>query len=262
MVPPLVARARARVTVPNDFHFMLRRRDLLASAAWLLATGVSAQAGIISGRLPWLPNAGDPPTRVRPGPWHFFTADEARAAEALVDRIIPPDPDTPGGKDAGCAVYLDRQMAGAHGHGEGHYNRPPFMNGTKQQGPQSKDNLAARYRKGFAALDHYCRGKYSGKAFAELSDGDKDATLKGLESGDVKLEGADGKKFFEQLVKDTQEGFFADPVYGGNRDMVAWKMIGFPGARYNYLDWIDKHNQPYPLPPVSLAGRIDWMPKR
>ena len=49
-------------------------------------------------------------------------------------------------------------------------------------------------------------------------------------------------------------GFFADPIYGGNRDMVAWKMIGYPGARYNYLDWIDRHNERFPLPPVSL----DW----
>jgi gluconate 2-dehydrogenase gamma chain len=44
--------------------------------------------------------------------------------------------------------------------------------------------------------------------------------------------------------------------------MVSWKMIGFPGARYNYLDWIDRHNERYPLPPVSLTGRIDWTPKR
>jgi gluconate 2-dehydrogenase gamma chain len=242
--------------------FMLRRRDLLASAAWLLATGAAAHAGIISGRLPWLPNAGDPPPPVRPGPWQFFTADEARAAEALVDRLIPPDPDTPGGKDAGCAIYLDRQMAGPYGHGDGLYNRPPFMTGTPQQGSQSKDSLAAQYRKGLNAIDAYCRANMSGKAFAELSDDDKDKLLKGLESGDVKLDGIDGKKFFAQLLKDTQQGFFADPVYGGNRDMVSWKMIGFPGARYNYLDWIEKHNQPYPLPPVSLAGRIDWTPKR
>ena len=47
------------------------------------------------------------------------------------------------------------------------------------------------------------------------------------------------KAFFDQAVTDVQTGFFADPIYGGNRDMVAWKMIGFPGARYNYLDWID-----------------------
>ena len=56
-----------------------------------------------------------------------------------------------------------------------------------------------------------------------------------------------------------QMGFFADPIYGGNRDMVAWKMIGFPGARYNYLDWVERHNERFPLPPVSIDGprRVD-----
>lgn len=136
------------------------------------------------------------------------------------------------------------------------------MDGMKQQGRQSRDSLAAQYRKGLNALDRYCRANKSGKAFAELSEQDKDDVLKGIESGEVKFEGVDAKTFFAQAIKDTQQGFFADPVYGGNRDMVAWKMIGFPGARYNHLDWIDKHNQPYPLPPVSLAGRIDWTPKR
>jgi gluconate 2-dehydrogenase gamma chain len=56
-------------------------------------------------------------------------------------------------------------------------------------------------------------------------------------------------------------GFFADPLYGGNRDMVGWKMIGYPGARYNYLDWVERHNERFPLPPVSLIGRADWSPK-
>lgn len=241
---------------------MLRRRDLLASAACFIAIGTAAKAGILKDRLPWVPNAGDPMTPVRPGPWQFFTADEAKIAEALVDCVIPPDPQTPGGKEVGCAVFLDRQLAGAYGHAEGHYNRPPFMPGKKQQGPQSADNLAITYRKGLAALDNYCKANHSGKIFAELADSDKDEVLKRLEIGDAKLDGADGKKFFEQVIKDTQQGFFADPIYGANRDMAAWKMIGFPGARYNYLDWIDRHNERYPLPPVSLAGRIDWTPGR
>jgi gluconate 2-dehydrogenase gamma chain len=245
---------------------MLRRRDLLVTAAWLALTGI-AHARVIAGALPWEPNAGDPPEPAPLGPWRFFTAEEGAAAEALVDRIIPPDPQTPGGKDAGCAVYLDRQMAGPYGRKEGHYNRPPFMPGAKNFGPQFKDGLAQRYRDGLAALDKYCRANFSGKPFAQLPDGDKDKVLKGLEDDKIKLTGADGKQvdgkgFFEQAVKDTQQGFWADPLYGGNRDMVSWKMIGYPGARYNYLDWIDRHNERYPLPPVSLAGRIDWTPKR
>jgi len=180
--------------------------------------------------------------------------------EAIADRIIPPDPQTPGGKDAGCAVFVDRQLAGPYGRGEGLYNGAPFQKGAKNQGPQQEGGPAQEYRKSLAALDKACKAKFSGKGFAALSDADKDTVLKGLESGEVALDGADGKTFMEHLVRDVQMGFFADPLYGGNRDMVAWKMIGYPGARYNYLDWIDRHNERFPLPPVSIIGRPEWTP--
>ena len=240
---------------------MLHRRELLAGVAWLALGGVSAHAGIISGQLPWEPNAGSPPEPARLGPWLYFTGQEGAAVEALADRIIPPDQATPGGKDAGCAVYLDRQLAGPYGRDEGLYMRPPFMKGTKQQGPQSQSVMAKTYRDGLAALDRYSQSSYSGKRFAELADKEKDEVLSGLENEKVKLDGVDGKGFFTQVITDVQAGFFADPIYGGNRDMVSWKMIGFPGARYNYLDWIDRHNERFPLPPVSLTGRAEWTPK-
>ena len=113
-----------------------------------------------------------------------------------------------------------------------------------------------------AALDRACTSKYGGKTLAEMTPEEQDAALKDLEDGELKLEGVDGKSFFEQAVKDIQMGFFADPIYGGNVDMVGWKMIGFPGARYNYLDWINRHNEKFPLPPVSIAGRAEWTPKQ
>jgi gluconate 2-dehydrogenase gamma chain len=239
----------------------LHRRQLLATAAWFLADAAVAQASSISGGLPWEPNAGHPPQKARPGPWQYFTADEAQAVEALVDRIIPPDPQTPGGKDAGCGAYIDRQLAGPYGKNEGHFNGGPFQQGTKSQGPQSPVTPAKLYRKGLAALDKHCRDKFGGKRFAELNDADKDAVLHDLDKSQVKFANADGKVFFDQILKDTQQGFFADPIYGGNRDMVAWKMIGYPGARYNYLDWIERHNEQFPLPPVGIAGSINWTPK-
>jgi gluconate 2-dehydrogenase gamma chain len=131
----------------------------------------------------------------------------------------------------------------------------------KNQGQQSEGGPTLSYRAGLAALDNACKAKYAGKAFAELSDDDKDKVLSGLESGELKLEGADGKEFVEEVVKDVQMGFFADPIYGGNREMVAWRMIGYPGARYNYLDWVNRHNERFPLPPVSMTGRAEWTPK-
>jgi gluconate 2-dehydrogenase gamma chain len=238
-----------------------RRRDLLAGTALLAFGGLPSRATLISGQIPWEPNAGNPPARVTPGGWLFFSGPEGGAVEAIADRIIPPDPETPGGKDAGCAVFVDRQLAGPYGRNEGLYNSPPFQKGTKQQGPQSDKGPAQVYREGLAALDRYCRATYAGRPFTDLSDSDKDTVLTALDTGKAKLEGADGQAFFKQMVNDVQTGFFADPIYGGNRGMVGWKMIGYPGARYNYLDWVNRHNERYPLPPVSMTGRAEWTPK-
>jgi gluconate 2-dehydrogenase gamma chain len=237
------------------------RRELLAGTATLLLGAPVAHAEAILGELPWWPNAGNPPTPATPGPWLFFNSTEGAAIEAIADRIIPPDPQTPGGKDAGCAVFLDRQLAGPYGRQEGLYVSGPFQTGEKSQGPQSAASPGQKYREALAALDRACRSKYAGKSFVELSAADQDTVLQGLESGELKLDGVDGQAFFEQAIKDVQMGFFADPVYGGNRDMVAWKMIGYPGARYNYLDWVSRHNERFPLPPVAITGRAEWTPK-
>jgi gluconate 2-dehydrogenase gamma chain len=232
----------------------IRRRDFLMGTAIGLALSVaSVQARTILGGLPWYPNAGSPPTPTGPGIWQFFTPEEGAAVEALVDRLIPPDTATPGGKDAGCAVFIDRQLAGPYGSARGLYMRPPFRDGSAQQGPQSPLTPAARYRQGLAALDKYCRQTFVGKPFAQLTDEQKDEILTGLERGPLVLDGASARGLFEQLLTNTREGFFADPIYGGNRGMVGWKMIGFPGARYDYRDWVERHNEPFTLPPVSIG---------
>jgi gluconate 2-dehydrogenase gamma chain len=238
------------------------RRTLLGGTALaVIAVAASpAAARVVAGSLPWTPDAGAPPRPIAaaPGVWAFFTPEEGAATEALVDRLIPPDPQTPGGKDAGCAVFIDRQLAGSYGSSQGLYMRPPFADGTPQQGPQSPLTPAMRYRQSLAALDKYCRDAFAGKGFAQLTDAQKDEIIGRLEKGPIHLDGASAPAFFEILLQNTREGFFSDPVYGGNRNMVGWKMIGFPGARYDYRDWVDKHNQRYPLPPVGIAGRPEW----
>ena len=247
---------------PSLFQSRVGRRQLLLTTAMtLLFSTNSVLAGVVKGSLPWAPNAGSPPTAVRPGPWVYFTPEEGAAIEALVDRLIPPDPETLGGKDAGCAVFIDRQLAGPYGSAEGLYMRGPFTDGTPEQGDQSPLTPAARYRQSLAALDKYCRTMYAGKSFPQIPDNEKDKLLSGLEKGQVRLEGVSGPAFFELLLQNTQEGFFADPVYGGNRNMVGWKMIGYPGARYDYRDWVERHNQRYPLSPIGIGGRPEWVRK-
>jgi len=208
----------------------LSRRSLLAStAAFVFAGTTVARARTLAGGMPWEPGTATPPVPVRPGPWMFFTADEAALIEAAVDRLIPPDDRGPGGKDAGCAVFIDRQLAGPYGRAGGLYMKPPFMPGAATQGYQMSDAPA-----------------------------DQDKVLTALETGSINLKDVNSEEFFALLLQDTQEGFFADPIYGGNRDMSGWKLVGFPGARYDYRDWVERHNEVYPLPPVSIMGRSDW----
>jgi gluconate 2-dehydrogenase gamma chain len=231
---------------------------LASTALALLFAPQIARAAIVKGGLPWTPNAADPPKAVRPGPWMYFTADEAAAVEAFVDRLIPADDLSPGGKDLGCAVYIDRQLAGPQGRYEGRYMSGPFQKGTKQQGEQTSTTPAQLYRKALAALDRYCTQKYAGKKFAALADADKDEVIGGLEHGSVKLDGIEDDTFFKRILNDTQTGFYADPIYGANKDMAAWRMIGFPGTRYDYSDWVERHNERVPFAPVGIANHPDW----
>ena len=92
---------------------------------------------------------------------------------------------------------------------------------------------------------------------------DQDKFLTDLEGKKIELpDGVSGPGFFGLMLQNTMEGFFGDPVYGGNKDMASWKMLGFPGARYDYRDHVAKHNEPYPNPPVSILGRVEWNEKR
>jgi gluconate 2-dehydrogenase gamma chain len=239
------------------------RRALLASTAMLLVAPAASARTFAGGTgMPWRPFAGDPPQAAKPGTWVFFTPEEGAAVEALVDRLIPPDPETPGGKDCGCAVFIDRQLAGAYGSAQGLYMSPPFLPATPEQGLQAPSTPAQLYRRMLAALDAFCLSSYAGRRYAQLPAGEQDRIIAGMENGSLRLQGTSATPFFETLLQDTRYGFFADPVYGGNRDMAAWKMIGFPGAQYDYRDWVERHNERYPHAPISIAGRNAASPRQ
>src|SRR5262249_36855304 len=103
-----LARQEGQILMAKNDSDNLRyhRRELLVGAAYLTLGLSKAHATAIVDHLPWTPNAGNPPTTALPGPWMFFTGDEGRAIEALADCIIPPDPQTAGGKDSGSAMFI------------------------------------------------------------------------------------------------------------------------------------------------------------
>ncbi|UCI05192.1 gluconate 2-dehydrogenase subunit 3 family protein [Mesorhizobium sp. B1-1-8] len=238
------------------------RRQLLLSTTAVVVFAAADKAGgaIIKGAPPWAPFDYSSPQTLEPSGWYFFTAQEAALVEAIVERLIPADELSVSGKDAGCAEFIDRQLAGFYGTFERLYMQGPFQAGAAEQGDQSPLVPQQRYRIGLAALDTYCRDRLK-QSFADIAGEQRDKVLTGLQTGDIALKGIDAKQFFAIVLTNTMEGFFADPIYGGNRDMVSWKMLGFPGAHYDYRDYVELHNQKIDLPPLSIAGRPDWSTK-
>ena len=238
-------------------HDGVTRRSLLATAALLIATS-GATARTIIGVLPWRPNEAYPVTPVVPGGYLFFTASEAAIVDAFVDRLIPTDELGAGAKDAGVTTFIDRQLTGPYGGHDWLYMQGPFSsNPLPTQGLQSPLTPRQQYRQGIAALEAYCNASFS-KGFTEFSGAEQDKLITGMEKGEVQFQNFSSRMLFNAIYANTTEGFFADPVYGGNRDMAGWKLVGFPGVRYDFRDVMDKPNQPYTLPPVGMQGRPAW----
>lgn len=243
----------------------ISRRTLLASSTFLGGAALGSfvafdglkplHAETIAGRVPWAAASADAPQPITPGPYQFFTADESVFVDAAISRLIPTDELGPGAKEAGVTVFIDRQLAGTYGNASSWYMQGPWAEGTTTQGYQTRLTPAQLYRAAIKAIDQHCRQTSGGKTFSELSPDQQDDVLTGLEKGSISLGDIKASSFFEFLLQNTVEGFFSDPIYGGNRDMVGWKLIGFPGAHYDYRDYVGKHNQKLTLAPIGLKGR-------
>jgi gluconate 2-dehydrogenase gamma chain len=234
------------------------RRGFLKASVVLspLALGAAippAQAGLSPDGL-----AGSAPAPATPAADHytptFFTPSEWAFVHAACARIIPADHNGPGAVELGVPQFIDRQMATPYGDGANWYMQGPFFEGAPEFGYQSQLTPKQQYRLGIRAIDAWCNANFH-KSFADLAPAQQDEVLKAVEAGKVKADDVTPKAFFTSfLLKNVMEGYFGDPMYGGNRDMAAWKMIGHPGARADFMEWVDKPAR-YPYGPVDLHGR-------
>jgi gluconate 2-dehydrogenase gamma chain len=201
-------------------------------------------------------NSPATPTSSRYAPTYFSSAEWA-FIHAAVGRLIPSAGDGPGAVDAGVPEFIDRQMELPYGHGAYFYMKGPFLDNTPPTlGYQLRYTPREIYRLGIAAANSATQ-KSQGKDFAQLPAADQDRFLTALEKGEAAFSTVPATVFFSQLLTNTREGYFADPLYGGNRGLVAWKWIGFPGARADFTDWIDQAGRRYPYGAVSINGATD-----
>ena len=139
----------------------------------------------------------------------FLNRREASTVDALASEFIPSEDGSPGATEAGVTTYIDRALAG-------------FMR-----------DLQHTYRRGLMAVDALSVERV-GTAFS-VADPEQRKQLMGEMDGLARND-ADSfvGQFFRIVREHTIQGFFGDPVYGGNRDTVGWRLVGFPGAQWGY----------------------------
>jgi gluconate 2-dehydrogenase gamma chain len=138
-----------------------------------------------------------------------LTPSEARTLAAIADRIFPKT-DTPGAVEIGALNYIDIALAGDYAA------------------------LAPLYHQGLRAVNRLAQAKFV-KRFPGLNEEQKDAVLAEFETGSVPGFNK-AAEFFETVRYHVLEGVFCEPQYGGNKDMIGWRLVNFPGQQFGYDD--------------------------
>ncbi len=229
------------------------RGDKIPRRNFLLAAGTAVAAGLAPVAEAQTPASAPAAAAAEPEPLLTLTPTEHAFVVAAADTLIPADELSPSGSDCGVAVFIDRQLAGAYGNGARLYRDGPFVKGKPELGYQLPLTPREFFRAGIAAANEWTHKTY-GKDFDRLAAAEREAALKAMETGKAEFSGMSSAMFFDALLQISMEGFFADPIYGGNRDKVAWKMIGYPGLPATYREEIKTYlGKKYDKPPRSIA---------
>ncbi len=240
---------------PRGVFAPLSRRGFMGGAASLSSVPLLSHAARADEK-----NTRQQPNTPDDNPAHykpiFFNPEEYLFLCHACERILPQDENGPGAQALGVPRFIDRQMTTPYGHGDLWYMKAPFVNGPPELGYQLPYSPQDLYRGAITPINTYCLMTYHA-IFAALSPEWQDDVLHTLEDNKLSFNEIPGATFFEQLRTNTLEGAFSDPAYGGNYAMGGWKMMGFPGARADFMDWINQEGAPYPLGPVGMPPKPD-----
>lgn len=225
-----------------------------AASGVLPASGVAAEDSMAGMHHP-APKPASPADEPVPV-YEFLNGDEAAFVEAAIDTLIPADEVGPGALELGVAVFIDRQLNSGYGRGDRMYLQGPFIEGTPEQGYQLRMTPSELIRNGILDVNAHARAKYK-RTFDALSEQDRIAVLTQLEKGEIELATVPTAIFFHLLYDLTMQGYFADPLHGGNKGKASWKMIGFPGIGAMYADKIEAYrNKKYMTEPMSIQDLL------
>lgn len=200
-----------------------------ARAVGIDAAGAAAFAGARIRRAPTVPR------------YRFFDADDAAFIEAAVERLIPTDRFGPGARQVGVALFIDRQLAGSWGVGQRLERNGPWQGRSHAQQPGVPRSPAVLFRTALRAIETdlgrhapepslqfaALQGRVQRRApalrrqFASLPIARQSEYLSSLRTGARPLDGVPSQVFFAVLFGLTLEGFYSDPVYGGDEDLQA-----------------------------------------
>ena len=205
----------------------------------------------------------------------FFDEHQWVTIEAAMSRVIPTD-DQPGAKEAGTVEFLDRYLSGigfvyAKPDGSGFEQ----LDGKRAEAWQQRiDILREKYVQGIEELDRRSRAQFDAD-FARLTAEQQDQILAKMERPEQQTDVEEAQAtaafapvepamqqtsaeidldFFPLLALHTRQGFYADPIYGGNKDRVGWKLIGFDGP----ASLAETHAGRYTTLPYFAEEQHDW----
>ncbi|PSL50631.1 gluconate 2-dehydrogenase gamma chain [Salsuginibacillus halophilus] len=181
----------------------------------------------------------------------FFKREEDfRVLSAAVERIFPEDDLGPGAIALGVPYYIDKQLAGGYGRNAREYMQGPFFEGAETQGYQSGLLRQEAFLQGVRKIQQESESR-TDDAYFDAEEDTQDEILEAFEAGDIEMEGINATTFFGMLRQATLEGVYADPVYGGNRNMGGWRLKDYPGAQMAYIQMIEE-DEFVEMDPISL----------